>query len=171
MIGIGALYFYLSGPEPPKKPIGTLTNDGFIEVELTGLEELTNGTVREVKTGHGQADSILLARYKGKVHAFSAFCSFSNAPLIDGILFDDKILSPIYGCAYSIQDGSVERAPAIDAIPVYNITERDGKSYVCVPQQEKRTHMPMVKRDPANKTHMVVVGGGASGLMCAETLR
>ena len=112
-----------------------MTDDGFIEVELTGLDELTDGTVREVKTGYGQADSILLARYKGKIHAFSAFCSFSGAPLTDGILFDDKILSPKYGCAYSIQDGSVERAPAIDPIPVYNIAERDGKSYVRIPQQ------------------------------------
>jgi len=29
----------------------------------------------------------------------------------------------------------------------------------------------MAKRDPANKTRMVIVGGGAAGLNCAETLR
>lgn len=31
--------------------------------------------------------------------------------------------------------------------------------------------MPMMTRDPLNKTHMVIVGGGAAGLNCAETLR
>ena len=29
----------------------------------------------------------------------------------------------------------------------------------------------MAKRDPNNKTKMVIVGGGAAGLNCAETLR
>jgi len=29
----------------------------------------------------------------------------------------------------------------------------------------------MAKRDPANKTRMVIVGGGTAGLNCAETLR
>jgi hypothetical protein len=29
----------------------------------------------------------------------------------------------------------------------------------------------MSQRDPNNKTRMVIIGGGASGLNCAETLR
>ena len=29
----------------------------------------------------------------------------------------------------------------------------------------------MAKRDPSNHTKMVIVGGGAAGLNCAETLR
>ena len=29
----------------------------------------------------------------------------------------------------------------------------------------------MVKRDPNNKSKMVIIGGGAAGLNCAETLR
>ena len=29
----------------------------------------------------------------------------------------------------------------------------------------------MAKRDPNNKTKMVIIGGGAAGLNCAETLR
>lgn len=29
----------------------------------------------------------------------------------------------------------------------------------------------MAKRDPDNKTKMVIIGGGAAGLNCAETLR
>ena len=29
----------------------------------------------------------------------------------------------------------------------------------------------MAKRDPSNTTKMVIVGGGAAGLNCAETLR
>jgi predicted flavoprotein YhiN len=29
----------------------------------------------------------------------------------------------------------------------------------------------MAKRDPNNKTKYVIIGGGAAGLTCAETLR
>ena len=31
--------------------------------------------------------------------------------------------------------------------------------------------VPMAKRDPSNKTRMVIVGGGPGGLNCAESLR
>ena len=31
--------------------------------------------------------------------------------------------------------------------------------------------MPLTKRDPENNTHFVILGGGAAGLNCAETLR
>jgi len=30
--------------------------------------------------------------------------------------------------------------------------------------------VPLAKRDLENKTHFVIVGGGAAGLNCAETL-
>jgi len=31
--------------------------------------------------------------------------------------------------------------------------------------------MPLTKRDPNNKEHIVIIGGGPAGLNCAETLR
>ena len=31
--------------------------------------------------------------------------------------------------------------------------------------------MPLTKRDPENKEHFVILGGGPAGLNCAETLR
>jgi flavin-dependent dehydrogenase len=31
--------------------------------------------------------------------------------------------------------------------------------------------MKMAKRDPENKTHFVIIGGGPAGLNAAETLR
>ena len=35
----------------------------------------------------------------------------------------------------------------------------------------KKKSMPLAKRDPDNKTHFVIIGGGPAGLNCAETLR
>jgi NADH dehydrogenase FAD-containing subunit len=37
-------------------------------------------------------------------------------------------------------------------------------------KQQKQT-MPLAKRDPKDKRNYVIIGGGAAGLNCAETLR
>jgi len=51
--------------------------------------------------------------------------------------------------------------------------ERDGKHFVVVPEGGivSSVDMPMTKRDPNDKRNFVIIGGGAAGLTCAETLR
>ena len=51
--------------------------------------------------------------------------------------------------------------------------EKDGKFFVSIPTDglPKKKSMPLSKRDPNNKTHFVIIGGGPAGLNCAETLR
>ena len=67
--------------------------------------------------------------------------------------------------------GALERAPGRDGVPKYGVHTRDGKQFVRVPRNmEKRKVAPMVKRDPENKTRMVIIGGGAAGATAAETL-
>jgi len=60
----------------------------------------------------------------------------------------------------------------MDSVPVYQVHEKDGKTFVRVPKEFKERRVAnMAKRDPSNKTRMVIVGGGAAGHSCAETLR
>jgi len=88
------------------------------------------------------------------------------------MLFDDKVLCPWHAAGFSVTSGAIELNPGIDGLPIYKITERDGKHFVTVPKKlEQKQVADMAKRDPSNKTHMVIVGGGAAGLNCAETLR
>lgn len=115
---------------------------------------------------------MLITRYQGKLHAVGAYCSHFGAPLATGQLFDDKVLCPWHAAAFNVTTGAFELGPAKDGIPKYDIIEKDNKSYVRVPGKIDQKEIPqMAKRDPSNKTHMVIVGGGPAGLNAAETLR
>ena len=89
------------------------------------------------------------------------------------MLFDDKIVCPAHTAAFSIISGNPEAAPGLDGIPTYLVIQRDGKWFVEVPEGElqQKATMPLTKRDPENNKHFVIIGGGAAGLNCAETLR
>ena len=94
-------------------------------------------------------------------------------PLEYGQLFEDKVLCPAHAAGFSVVTGYPEQAPGLDGIPTFPIVERDGKHYVQVPVDglPKKVTQPMTARDPDNRTHFVIIGGGPAGLNCAETLR
>lgn len=49
------------------------------------------------------------------------------------MLFDDKIMCPAHGAAFSVTSGKPELAPALDGLPTFKIFQRNSKSYVKVP--------------------------------------
>ena len=118
-------------------------------------------------------EKVLVARHKGQLYAVGAICPHGGAPLSQGAMFDDKVLCPWHGAGFSVTTGALEYAPATDGLPSYKVIEsKDGKWYVSVPKDLKLYQTaPMVKRDPSNMTRMLIIGGGAAGLSCAETLR
>lgn len=61
----------------------------------------------------------------------------------------------------------------MDGIPKYNILKEGSKVFVEVPEEgiKQKRMAPMTKRDPKDERNFVIVGGGAAGLNCAETLR
>ena len=91
--------------------------------------------MRTLKYGQGPSENILISKYKGQLYATGNQCSHSGVPLDGGLLFDDKIMSPAYGAAFSIQNGTPEQAPALNGIPTFKITERDNKFYVKIPKE------------------------------------
>jgi apoptosis-inducing factor 3 len=126
----------------------------------------------QVKVGAGKQDNVLVTRYQGTLHAIGAYCSHFGAPLVNGVLFDDKVLCPWHAAGFSVVSGAIEYAPGMDGVPKYAVHEKEGKWYVRVPKKlEQKQVAPMAKRDPSNTTKYVIVGGGAAGLNCAETLR
>jgi nitrite reductase/ring-hydroxylating ferredoxin subunit len=91
--------------------------------------------MRPLKYGLAPSENILISKYKGQLYATGNQCSHSGVPLDDGVLIDDKILSPAYGAAFSIQNGTPEQAPALNGIPTFKVTERDNKFYVHIPKE------------------------------------
>ena len=80
---------------------------------------------------------MVVARYDGKLYAVGAYSSHNGAPLVNGVVFDEKVLSPCLA-AYSLTDGLAETAPAFDGLPTYAVNEKDGKWFVRVTKGIKK---------------------------------
>ena len=100
------------------------------EVEIDFASELQEGMKRPLKVGEKEGDKVLIARYNGKIYAVGALCSHFGVPLEYGEMFDDKLLCPAHGAAFSVVSGEPESAPALDGIPTFPVVERDGKLFV-----------------------------------------
>ena len=147
-------------------------NSNTIEVEIDFAGELKDGDMKELKVGPKDDDKVLISRYQGKLHAVGNYCSHFGAPMSTGLMFDDKVLCPWHAAAFNVVTGAVENAPGLDGLPKFDVTEKDGKSFVTVPVPlPRKATQALAKRDPNDKRRYVIVGGGPAGLNCAEALR
>lgn len=117
---------------------------------------------------------VLLVKQNGELSAIGTKCSHYGALLSTGALSEGRIRCPWHGACFNIKTGDIEDFPGHDSIPCYKVNVENGKVKVRAKrsdlQANKRTKN-MVKRDPNNDKTFVVIGGGPSGGICAETLR
>ena len=148
-------------------------SDGTKKVEIPGADEMMEGEFKEVRVGDGEQDKVLISKFDGKLWATGAFCTHLGAPFApNGGLFDDKIMCSYHAATYSVVTGVAENAPGRDGLETYKVVNEGGKWYVIVPEELKKDVMlPMAKRDPKDTRNFVIIGAGAAGLNCAETLR
>jgi nitrite reductase/ring-hydroxylating ferredoxin subunit len=123
-----------------KEDSGPTQNDveghpDLADVEVVGAADLADGTMMELKVGPGKQDNVLVTRYGGKLYAIGAYCSHFGAPLVTGVLFDDKVLCPWHAAGFSVVTGAIESAPGMDGVPKYSIHEKNGKYFVRVPKK------------------------------------
>ena len=143
----------------------------LVEIDFAG--ELGDGDMKELKVGEGKQDKVLVSKVKGEIRAVGAFCSHFGLPLSQGALFDDKVLCPAHAAGFSVVTGAIDSGPGRDGVPKYKVLKQGSQHFVEVPEDgiKQKIVAPMTKRDPSDKRHFVVVGGGAAGLNCAEALR
>ena len=144
------------------------------EKEIGSSNDFVEGQMKEIQIGADkEKDIILVVRYQGKLYALGAKCSHFGAPMSQGQLCDDLVYCPWHLAAFDVKTGYAEKGPMMDSLPTYEISEKDGKVVVKVPKAVtvNKVTIPTVKRDPANKTRFVIVGGGPAGASAAEALR
>lgn len=140
----------LSGPD--------LTADGI------PVEEITAGAPR---VGHVDGKPVVVVVTEQGVYAVGGRCSHYGGPLADGLCVGGEIRCPWHHAVFDVQTGEAVGAPALNPIPVYEATERDGRIRVTGP-----IDAPTPKRTPPSPPEsVVIVGAGAGGAAAAEALR
>ncbi|KAG7154387.1 apoptosis-inducing factor 3-like [Homarus americanus] len=104
-----------------------------------------------MKTFEVEGGKVLVVHHKGQLSALGSKCSHYGAPLETGVLCNGRVSIPKYGI--EVVDGEVK------------ITA--SKTLLAADKRVKT----LARRDPDNPSNFVVIGGGAAGASCVETLR
>lgn len=141
------------------------------ETKLTG-PDLTQGvpveTVGEGRTllGHVHEDPVFLVRRGADLLAVGATCTHYGGPLSEGLVVGEEVRCPWHHACFSLRTGEPLRGPALNPIPCFDVSERDGKVFV-LGKRESAT----VRLADSGPTSVVIVGAGPAGNACAEALR
>ena len=113
--------------------------------------------------GHVDGEAVVLVRDAGSVYALGATCTHYGGPLAEGRVFGGAIHCPWHHACFELATGRAS-GPALAAIPCWDVALDGGTIRVGA---RKEVHAPAVARPQS----VVIVGGGAAGVACAEALR
>ncbi|KAB5571768.1 putative apoptosis-inducing factor 2 [Coniochaeta sp. 2T2.1] len=139
--------------------------------------DLKPGEKKEIEL-EGLDSKVLLLNAGGKVQAIGPRCTHYGAPLVKGVLSTNgRLTCPWHGACFNAKTGDVEDAPALDALPVFSVTERDGSFYLTGDAETIKSgrRKPTFKNKSAQRTAsndtVIVVGGGSGACGVVEGLR
>jgi len=158
--------------------------------ELTG-PDLTKGveisSVRpgQLIAGHAFGEPVLLAHVEPNWFAVGAKCTHYGAPLDQGVLVSETIRCPWHHACFELHNGAASRAPALNDLPSYDVAiennvvrvirKRDPGQLKGEPHRVRASRASeRVLFEPFPVTgpkSVVIIGAGAAGNACAETLR
>ena len=101
-------------------------------------------------------------------------CTHYGAPLVNGVLYKNKISCPWHGATFCVTTGDIEDFPGCDSLHIHQVTVKGSDVFVRVKHNDlsqKYRVKALSPHNPSNVLTFVVVGGGPSGLQCADTLR
>ena len=113
--------------------------------------------------GEVDGEKVVVVRAGGQVHALGATCTHYGGPLNEGIVEGGTIRCPWHHACFDLATGKAH-GPALAPIACYDVVLENGKIRVGA----KREITPAKVAAPAR---VVIIGGGAAGVACAEALR
>ena len=143
------------------------------EIKLTGPDLTTEGLPLEELSpdlpavGHVDGKPVVVVQTPRGPRAVSGRCTHYGGPLGKGLCVDGEIRCPWHHAAFDLETGAAIGAPALNPLPTFETTVRDGRIFVTGAKQ------PADKKPapPAPPDSVVIVGAGAAGAAAAETLR
>ena len=126
-----------------------------------GVETISIGESPLV--GHVDDQPVLLVRDGERIRAVAAHCTHYSGPLAEGIVVDGTIRCPWHHACFDLASGR-PRGPAITPLACWEVIVEGNRVRVGAPLVQPAANV-------AGPDRVVIVGGGAAGVACAETLR
>jgi NADPH-dependent 2,4-dienoyl-CoA reductase/sulfur reductase-like enzyme/nitrite reductase/ring-hydroxylating ferredoxin subunit len=128
------------------------------------MDDVQDGGMHTFEVGDRK---ILVTRDGEDLHAFDARCPHAGADLGAGVRCGSRVVCPWHHATFHARSGSLIEPPALEGLKQYRV-HRGGDGLSVDLNDEIETPIPQhVLADH----HTVVIGGGASGFMAAQTLR
>ncbi|XP_026101049.1 apoptosis-inducing factor 3-like isoform X1 [Carassius auratus] len=148
----------------------------YIEASVCHIKDLENGQMREVDLGAGRA---LLIKEHGEFFAMGHKCPHYGAPLVKGVLSKGHVRCPWHGACFNITTGDIEDFPGLDSLPTFQVRVEKEKVIIRADKQALQTQRrskamskcSAVINSSTGFSHILIIGSGPAGLVCAETLR
>jgi nitrite reductase/ring-hydroxylating ferredoxin subunit/thioredoxin reductase len=109
---------------------------------------------------------VLLSRLDGEWFAVSGGCTHYGAPLAEGLLDGTAVHCPWHHACFDLKTGAALRAPALDPLDRWRVEVEGGTVFV-----RDRLEAPATPPMRSEVERVVIVGGGAAGVGCANELR
>lgn len=152
--------------------------DPVADILVGKLDDLAEGVPKQVQVGDNKDNFIVVAKVGGQVYAVSGKCTHFGAPLATGYLDGYRLYCPWHSAAFDIRSGEIFGGPTVNSLKKYQTrVAANGDVLVSIPEVDLSTVASgrpsprMVKPDGSDPRTFVIVGGGAAGHTCAETLR
>jgi NADPH-dependent 2,4-dienoyl-CoA reductase/sulfur reductase-like enzyme/nitrite reductase/ring-hydroxylating ferredoxin subunit len=113
--------------------------------------------------GEVDGEKVVVVRAGGQVHAVGATCTHYGGPLNEGIVEAGTIRCPWHHACFDLATGKAH-GPALAPIACYDVKLDNGT--IRVGAKREVSVAPI-----AEPGRVVIVGGGAAGVACAEALR
>jgi NADPH-dependent 2,4-dienoyl-CoA reductase/sulfur reductase-like enzyme/nitrite reductase/ring-hydroxylating ferredoxin subunit len=113
--------------------------------------------------GEIDGEKVVVVRSGGQVHAVGATCTHYGGPLNEGIVEGGRIHCPWHHACFDLATGKAH-GPALAPIACYDVKLENGTIRVGGKRDVKAAPV-------AAPARVVIVGGGAAGVACAEALR
>lgn len=128
------------------------------------------GDIPEEGTVAGRVgdEPVLLSRFNGSLYAVSGACTHYGGHLADGVAEGSTVRCPLHHACFDLKTGQPLRAPALDPLDRWQVDVDSDRAYVSYKLKAQPDEAPEVETDVGR---VVIIGGGAAGLACANELR
>ena len=111
---------------------------------------------------------VLLSRLGGELFAIGATCTHYSGNLADGVNEAGIVRCPLHHACFDLRTGAALRAPALDPVDRWKVEIEGGQAFV---RSRIGPDSGGAVSAPQDSRKIVIVGGGAAGLACANELR